>query len=83
MPAGSAGRYCLLNLHLEGFAFFYGLGEAGHELGDLFKVLEVDDFDGAVHVAVGEADEGARDAASGPEYDVGVGAAGGADGLML
>ena len=36
-----------------------------------------------MHVAVGEADEGAGDAASGPEYDVGVGAAGGADGLML
>ena len=77
-----SGRH-LLNLRLEGFAFFYGLGEAGHELGDLFKVLEVDDLDGAVHVAVGEADEGAGDAASGPEYDVGVGAAGGTDGLML
>ncbi len=47
------------------------------------EVLEVHDFDGAVHVAVGEADEGAGDAAAGPEDDVGVGAAASGHGFVL
>ncbi len=36
-----------------------------------------------MHVAVGEANKRAGDAASGPENDIGIGAAGGADSLML
>lgn len=41
-----------LDFHLKLFAAFDGLGEACHDLRNLLEVLETDDFDGRVHVAV-------------------------------
>ena len=58
-------------------------GEGGHEFGDVFEVPEVHEFDGRVHVAVREADQGAGNAAPGPEDDVGVGAGAGRHGFVL
>ncbi len=67
----------------EGVFGFKGVGEGGEELGDLDEVLEADEFDGGVHVAGGEAEQGAGDAAAGPEDDIGIGATGGGDGFVL
>ena len=72
-----------LDFHLKLFAAFDGLGEACHDLRNLLEVREADDFDGRVHVAVRQADEAAGNAAACPEDRVGVGAAGGGDGLVL
>ncbi|MFM1942587.1 MAG: hypothetical protein RI897_1569 [Verrucomicrobiota bacterium] len=72
-----------LNLHFEGVLGFEGLGEGGEEFGDLDEVFEADEFDGGVHVAGGEAEEGAGDTATGPEDDIGIGATGGGDGFVL
>ena len=56
-----------LDFHLKLFASFDGLGEACHDLRNLLEVLEADDFDGRVHVAVRQADEAAGNAAACPE----------------
>ena len=61
------------DFHLKLFAAFDGLGEACHDLRNLLEVLEADDFDGRVHVAVRQADEAAGNAAACPEDRVGVG----------
>ena len=83
MSAGPPRGHRLLNLHLKLLALFHGFCEAGHEFWDFLKILQIDDLDGGMHVTVGQADKRAGNTASGPENDIGIGAAGGADSLML
>src|SRR5690349_20274730 len=54
------------DLHFELFAFFERGGEAGKEFGDHGQILQADDFDGRMHIAIGQADQRAGDAAARP-----------------
>src|SRR5690348_2438206 len=71
------------NLHLEFLAFFQSRGKARQELRNLFQVGQAHNFNRRMHVAVGQADEGAGDAAAGPKDHVGVGPAGSGGGFVL
>ena len=62
---------------------FDAQGELGQQIGRLVDVVERDHFDGAVHVAVGDADEAGRHAAAGELDGVGVGAGAAAAGAPL
>ncbi len=77
------GFGCSLNLHFEFFARFERLGEGGHQLRNFFQVLQAHDLHRRVHVAVGQADQRAGNAAARPENHVGVGAAVGGQRLVL
>jgi len=57
---------------VEAVGRFDGLNESAEEVDDVFDVAQVAGFDDGVHVAKREGDEGAGDAFSLVEDDVGI-----------
>src|SRR5438094_657237 len=71
------------NLDLELFSALQRLSESRQQFGNLFEIFQAHQFHRRMHVAIGQADQRARNAATRPEDHVGVGARSRGHGFML